>query len=469
MKTKTLSALVVLFGFSLVSLTGCPLFDLCGNVTCEEGFTCNPVDGACKADPCEDGTCDDASDCTEDACGDGGTCIFTNICGDDEICVENKCVDPCEELNCDDQDACTEDSCADALCSNVAINCDDGDACTENSCTDGDCVFTAICEVAMSLEIPGEDCLGNLITIEFWMRDLASQPATGFQAFLEFDPNFLNFDDQQSSYNSDIFSLHITNMDHTLVSPGQLNLDGADPTNVGTANDMLLATLIFTAMNCGPATIGFRAFGPFVSELSFEGVPIPTHLIDTPPCEPCVDLCAGNICDDGDACTTDICDSADGSCTNEAMVCDEGMDCVDAICVDLCADVTCDDEDDCTDDSCSHGECANEEILCEEGHACLEGECVDECKVVNFECDDGFVCNLGACVEDLCANGGPECLEGFSCNPVTGVCDPDHECAAAGEICIFVCVEGECVDLCEDVTCDEGTTCDPETGDCVGS
>jgi len=129
----------------------------------------------------------------------------------------------------------------------------------------------------------------------------------------------------------------------------------------------------------------------------------------------------------------------------------------------------CDDDDLCTTDSCSHGECLNEDIVCDDGYACVEGECVDECAVVNFDCDDGFVCNLGECVEDLCFDGDPVCLEGFSCNPVTGECDPDDECAANGEVCtgILVCVDGVCVDLCEDVTCNGGAVCDPETGECI--
>jgi hypothetical protein len=132
----------------------------------------------------------------------------------------------------------------------------------------------------LTLEIPG-DCL----RVELWMRDLDSQLVTGFQAFLEFDPAFLNFDDQQSGYNDVLLSQHISTMDTALVAPGQLNLDGSDPTNVGTSDDMLLATLVFTAkQGFGPTTVGFRVFGPFVSELSYLGVPILTDLVGTPPC-----------------------------------------------------------------------------------------------------------------------------------------------------------------------------------------
>lgn len=183
----------------------------------------------------------------------------------------------------------------------------------------------------------------------------------------------------------------------------------------------------------------------------------------------CVDLCADNACDDEDACTADSCDSATGDCSNEAVICDEGLDCDGGECVDLCVDVECGDEDACTEDSCSHGECANDAIVCDDGHACVEGECVDACAVVPFECDAGFICNLGECVEDLCFDGEPVCLEGFSCNAVTGVCDPDDECAALGTVCTGddVCVEGECVDLCADVTCEVDFTCDHETGECV--
>ena len=57
----------------------------------------------------------------------------------------------------------------------------------------------------------------------------------------------------------------------------------------------------------------------------------------------------------------------------------------------------------------------------------------------------------------------------FTCNPVTGDCDPDDGCAAQGKVCSEgrTCVEGECVDLCEGVECGEGEVCDSGTGECV--
>ena len=162
--------------------------------------------------------------------------------------------------------------------------------------------------------------------------------------------------------------------------------------------------------------------------------------------DPCTDV----VCSNGFACVDGDCLALD-PCTD--VVCSNGLSCVDGGCVDLCDNVTCDDNEPCTED------------------ACVGGNCV----FTDVECEEGFNCNTnGECVDDLCVNG-LDCLDGFTCNSITGACDPNDRCAALGHVCTFpeVCVDGACVDLCNPVDGDpvdcgtSGFVCDPSTGGCV--
>ena len=49
-------------------------------------------------------------------------------------------------------------------------------------------------------------------------------------------------------------------------------------------------------------------------------------------CGPC-DCRSDAECDDGDACTTDTCATEIGECSNDAIVCEEGQECVEGECV----------------------------------------------------------------------------------------------------------------------------------------
>lgn len=153
------------------------------------------------------------------------------------------------------------------------------------------------------------------------------QATTGFQAFLEFDPNTLQYQPAGSAYSGAPFPQHVQDILTAEVAAGLINLDGSDnPNGAGTAADSTLATLEFKVLpgHDGAVTsIGFRTVGPFASELSAEGEPIPTYLVpsisfgidQTPPALTCpadiaVDTdtgsCAADL-DPGDATVSDDC------------------------------------------------------------------------------------------------------------------------------------------------------------------
>ncbi len=121
------------------------------------------------------------------------------------------------------------------------------------------------------------------IVVELWMRDLA-QDVTGFQAFLAFDDSELTYEGSLSSYSVAPFSLHFQPIATADVAAGELRLDGSVSFgDSGTSADALLATLVFTvAAECDPTSVAFDLTQAFDSELSFEGNPLLTLLVDSP-------------------------------------------------------------------------------------------------------------------------------------------------------------------------------------------
>jgi hypothetical protein len=129
--------------------------------------------------------------------------------------------------------------------------------------------------------------VGDQICTQLNMSHL-TQNVTGFQAFLQYDNSLLTFNPGSSTYTSSPFPVHIQSMSGAEVSPGQINLDGSAPPvgpgSGGTNVDSLLATLCFTvnAGNDGASTdFSFRTVPSFNSELSFQGSPVPTALLDS--------------------------------------------------------------------------------------------------------------------------------------------------------------------------------------------
>jgi hypothetical protein len=107
-------------------------------------------EGACGA--CEGVDCDDQNPCTDDACDPEGGCTHQNntaACDDGvpcnaggDVCVEGQCVG-LGAPECFDDDVCTDDVCGDDGSCTWPLNflpCDDGDACTT-----GDACAAATC------------------------------------------------------------------------------------------------------------------------------------------------------------------------------------------------------------------------------------------------------------------------------------------------------------------------------------
>jgi len=163
---------------------------------------------------------------------------------------------------------------------------------------------------------------GNQIAIEVWMRDLTS-PATGFQAFITYDTVDLSYRGDLSSYTSDPFPLHIQGISGAEVAAGEIRIDGSDSLgDPGESADSLLATLIFDVdIECDTGWSDFDLTQAFDSELSFEGSPVATNLVntglfnldDTPPM---LDPCPADITvasDVLDPCPADITVASDAS------------------------------------------------------------------------------------------------------------------------------------------------------------
>lgn len=122
--------------------------------------------GICRTGCLSDGDCDDATDCTTDACVDW-EChneAQHDLCADDNPCTEDVCASGVGCSNAALQDGtpcggdliCVAGECRDG-CTTTA-DCDDGVACTIDQCTNGACQHTtmdALCE-------DGNDCTTDI-------------------------------------------------------------------------------------------------------------------------------------------------------------------------------------------------------------------------------------------------------------------------------------------------------------------
>ena len=171
--------------------------------------------------------------------------------------------------------------------------------------------------------------------------------------------------------------------------------------------------------------------------------------------------CVDQRCVPDDACAGihcpggQICDPADGSCRCAGEICGDGEACLDGVCTrSLCLGVHCSRNDVCdpADGICRCGGLGGP--ICPLGEACLPS-------------DEGpaFACAAA----DLCAD--VICEGGTSCDPVDGTC----RCGAAGSLCgeEQSCIDGACRGgrLCvdaegADLRCDGILACDPADGVC---
>ncbi|MBK8267068.1 MAG: hypothetical protein IPK83_01675 [Planctomycetes bacterium] len=139
-----------------------------------------------------------------------------------------------------------------------------------------------------------DTCIGigqTQIVVEVWSRSV-SQSLTGWQAFVNYDTSRLTFNVAASAYSAAPFGSHFRTLGpagDVEISSGLLGLDG----NVGiggtpdAGGDDLLATLVFDVVpagwnECDQTLPVFTNFMTFYSELSLNGVAIPTALVDAP-------------------------------------------------------------------------------------------------------------------------------------------------------------------------------------------
>jgi len=224
-------------------------------------------------------------------------------------------------------------------------------------------------------------------------------------------------------------------------------------------------------------------------------------------CTPGITICtAGAIeCDGGTAGTPEICNGIDddcnmviddfpsdegGICGSGTGVCEEGalrciagtLQCVGGM---LPGTETCNGSDDDCNGTIDEGD------LCEGGE-CVSGQCSLPCEAGEFPCAPGFDCVAGFCLGDPCygvicapdADGSRNVCQDGDCVAVcdTVTCTDPQVCRATDgrcvdNTCVFIpslcgeterCVSGTCEDdPCADVTCGAASFC--RDGDCRGS
>jgi len=165
----------------------------------------------------------------------------------------------------------------------------------------------------------------------------------------------------------------------------------------------------------------------------------------------CNDLCA-TICDDDNACTIDDtadCEAVGCPTISEPVDCNDDNKCTADSCEPASGCVTtartgetCDDDQVCSgpdmcdaDGACQgpaiencclgDGDCSQD--LCDQASCDLEtNRCGDDPVV----CEPPDLCTISGCASDTgeCVGAAVVCGEGETCNPATGICDPDVVC-----------------------------------------
>ena len=184
----------------------------------------------------------------------------------------------------------------------------------------------------------------------------------------------------------------------------------------------------------------------------------------------------------GNRCVMDGC----GDCSSKTVTGPSGIECAPAGTVDTdgtkppvcvcvqnachrpCYGVTCTPPSVCTDYGPNAGKCVQDtcwNVPCGGGQVCDDGQCVDNpCKPDS--CEAGQVCKPAAdfsSFECVGSCAGVKCEEGDRCE--SGKCVPTgcEKACEAGQ----VCNGSECVDSkCSQEACDDGSYCDPLTGQC---
>jgi MYXO-CTERM domain-containing protein len=114
-----------------------------GEFPCEPNFVCDPKQGVCVEDSCENKTCDAGQVCRSGACI--GECVGVK-CPYGQACRQGGCVDVCAGMTCDDGFACAvgfpsgPDQEPVGFCSSCGCRgCDTGLTCVSNVCVPDVC------------------------------------------------------------------------------------------------------------------------------------------------------------------------------------------------------------------------------------------------------------------------------------------------------------------------------------------
>jgi hypothetical protein len=184
------------------------------------------------------------------------------------------------------------------------------------------------------------------------------------------------------------------------------------------------------------------------------------------------------VCNSNPATDDDTCNGVDDDCdgnVDEDWVCDPSPTCTGANCCSCGTGTTCEinqcingnvtctqtqpidpEQCNCNDDDCDGN--VDENVTCGAGGACVQCQCAFPCGEGEFPCPQGKTCDMsmgspGYCVTDPCYN--------VSCatdgNGNAQVCHPKQDDPTMGE----------CVPVCDTVTCNSPLVCNPKTGDCV--
>jgi len=359
---------------------------LCDNgIFCDGVETCDVLLG-CQAGPTTD--CDDAVDCTVDACNE-----TTDQCDHtpDHVSCDNG-------IFCDGMEVC--DLALDCQ-AGPAETCDDGVGCTVDTCI----VATDACEHS-----PDDAACDNGLYCD---GDETCDVLLGCQAGVSVDCD----DDVACTVDSCNETLDVC--DNT---PNNAACDDGLFCNGMESCDPLLGCQAGSATDCDDAV-----------DCTVDACNETTNQCDNTPdhvscdngifcdgmevCDLALDCQAGpaETCDDGIGCTVDLCNVTTDACEHspDDAACDNGLYCDgDETCDALLGcqagvSVDCDDDISCTVDSCN--------------------EALDACDNTpnNAACDDGLFCNGFETCSDIdgCLAGTDPCLIGELCDESTNQCN----------------------------------------------
>ncbi len=157
-----------------------------------------------------------------------------------------------------------------------------------------------------SLTLESTSCAagpGDTLQVELWLRN-PQQPISGFQAFVQFDPAALTYLGIASCYTKCTgatdppcgngpfqlyFPADVSNAGNfSGAQPGELNISGSTgftgPCAAPASADARIAILSFqvnAGLQCATTSVDFRDWGALSSELSDQGIPVPTSLVAT--------------------------------------------------------------------------------------------------------------------------------------------------------------------------------------------